>query len=63
MADNEKHFEGTALLGYTSALLGDYKIATTQLEKANGLASDDEERGMVANLKDAVSMMKAESGK
>jgi len=58
VVENEKHFEGTALLGYTSGLLGNFNVADTQLEKAIGLASNDEERGMIANLKDAVSMMK-----
>jgi len=60
---NEKHFEGTTLLGYTSALLGKFEEAETQLDKAQELASNAEERGMVANLKDAVDMMKSGDGK
>ena len=55
---NGQHFEGTALLGYTNALLGKYRLAESQLEKALSLAKDDEERNMVANLKEAVSTMK-----
>ena len=55
---NGQHFEGTALLGYTNGLLGKYQAAESQLEKAQNLAHDDEERNMVANLKEAVSTMK-----
>ena len=55
---NGQHFEGTALLGYTNALLGKYQLAESQLEKAQNLAHDDEERNMVVHLKEAVSNMK-----
>lgn len=55
---NGRHFEGIALLGYTNALLGKYQAAESQLEKAQNLAHDDEERNMVAKLKEAVSNMK-----
>lgn len=63
IALNDKHFEGTTLLGYASALLGDFTKAETHLEKAKDLAGTDEQRGMVDNLKDAVSMMKSGDGK
>ena len=60
---NDKHFEGTTLLGYTSGLLGDYKKAESQLGQAKALAENDEQRQMVSDLLDAVNMMKGEGGK
>ena len=54
---NEKNFEATSLLGYTNALLGNYQSATAQLKKARELATDEEERGMVDSLMEAVELM------
>lgn len=55
---NNKNFEATSLLGYTNALLGNFKPALEQLKKARELATDDEERGMVDSLLEAVELMK-----
>ncbi|GAB5527775.1 MAG: hypothetical protein Roseis2KO_56470 [Roseivirga sp.] len=59
VAINDKSFAATSLLGYTNGLLGNYKPAIAQLEKAKTLAADDEERDMVSGLLDAVNQMKA----
>ena len=54
---NEKNFEATSLLGYTNGLLGNFQSAKAQLTKARELANDDEERGMVDSLMEAVELM------
>lgn len=59
VAINDKSFAATSLLGYTNGLLGNYKPAIAQLEKAKTLAADDEERDMASGLLDAVNQMKA----
>ncbi len=56
---NDKSFAATSLLGYTNGLLGNYKPAVEQLERAKTLASDDEEREMASGLLEAVNQMKA----
>lgn len=56
---NDKSFAATSLLGYTNGLLGNFKPAIEQLEKAKTLAADDEERDMASGLLEAVNQMKA----
>lgn len=58
VAMNDKSFSSTSLLGYTNGLLGNFKVAVAQLEKAQTLAADDEERDMASGLLQAVNQMK-----
>ncbi len=54
----EKNFELNSILGYTQALLGDYKSADNYLEIAKAVAKGEEEQEIVQSLVDAVKMMK-----
>ncbi len=54
---DNKNFEATALLGYTTGLLGNYKSAQDLLSKAKDLSSGDDEKEMVDNLIEAIDMM------
>lgn len=50
-------FESHALLGYTSALLGNFVKANESLNQAKNLAKTDEQKAFVDNLKEAVRQM------
>jgi len=55
---NKESFEVTSLLGYVMALRENYTKANELLDTASKLASDDEEKDMVASLREAVEYLR-----
>ena len=55
---DEKSFEVTSLLGYVMALRENYAKANELLDTASSLATEDEEKEMVASLREAVDYLR-----